>query len=305
MTCRILQATALFDARGAGYEYAPQNEVEGYQYSWGYRQHAKFTEIEPGMFTDDTMLSAVAAKALLHEYRYIPPERRAAEKGIATFVQTMFDHHKAHPSEGYSKRIRAGLYGSDSPTALYNYFSDGNNSASNGAAMRSAVYGVLPTLEHAMREAETMARITHSGYGVEAAKAVAAASFYMYHDIGPKDGLNTFLAAHVDPIWTLRTRERVAAKNGPLAVLTVAAALTAVRENDTFTGVLEQAIRVGGDTDTVAAIAGGIAISCRDIRDDIPKEDWAGIKPVSGFPFEELVRLDIELETLGVNGPAE
>ncbi len=123
--------------------------------------------------------------------------------------------------------------------------------------MRSAAYGVFEDLAFAMASARAGAETTHSGWGVEGAVAVAAASHYAFHRLGTKTELNRWISRVVDPVWTFRYREPIEGGNGPIGMITVLAALTIVRESRTLTEVLERAIRVGGDVDSVAAISMG------------------------------------------------
>jgi ADP-ribosylglycohydrolase len=206
--------------------------------------------------------------------------------------------HEQHRTTGYSKHMLDALnHGIEAgPRALWQFFDGSFRSQSNGAAMRSAVYGVIRNEDEARFQAELCAQLTHEGFGVEGAEVVALASNYFIYKRGRKQDLNEFLAQKISPIWTTRMRERVAKQNGPITFLTVTAALTAVRESNTLTQVIERSIRVGGDVDTVAAIAMGIAVSCEEIRDDLPKHLWEdAILPVAGLTFERIRDIDQKL----------
>jgi ADP-ribosylglycohydrolase len=63
-TFRLLRGTALGDAFGAGLEHLPPGRTAGFDLGWGFRQNPRYPEISPGQFTDDTMLSVAAARAL-------------------------------------------------------------------------------------------------------------------------------------------------------------------------------------------------------------------------------------------------
>lgn len=299
---RILRATAIGDAIGAGYEYVEPEVTENFRLSDGFRVHPLHTEIQPGMFTDDTMLSVASVRAILTDFFEREPTKKAPYLVVRrdTLAQAMVDLHRNHPHQGYSKHVYEALSTSEDGPAFDAFFDRTFRSDSNGAAMRSACYGVFPSLPFILGSTYATASLTHARGGVSGAQAVAAVSHYFYHRIGPKKDLNRWLSDNVSPIWTITCRERVAKQHGPLAVITVCAALTAIRTSRTLSEVIEKSVRVGGDVDTVAAIAAGLAVSCDEIEDDLPAGYWDGtlIQPVAGIDWDEITRLDTELDRL-------
>jgi ADP-ribosylglycohydrolase len=188
----------------------------------------------------------------------------------------------------------AALDSSETGTDLRLSFDKHGRTANNGSAMRSACYGVLAALDQIRIVSQDCAMLTHQGLGVEGAFAVAAASHYFLNG-GKKAGFNDFLAENVNPTYTTRMHNRVAKQNGPLTFLTVCAAFTAIRDSHTLTQVVERSIRVGGDVDTVAAIAMGVAGSCAEIENDLPAWVVEGIRPVAGLTWDDLVLMDRDL----------
>lgn len=297
--CRILQATALGDAVGAGYEFADAEITRIFRLAHGFRQHGLYAEIEPGMFTDDTLMSCAVAGAMLVECSEAVPENAVRPPiGQAVLAQNFLEIHRAHPGKGYSKHVETALQTSSDRYDFLDYFARTYRSDSNGAAMRSAPYGVFSDLAFALASARNGAGITHSGWGVHAAEAVAGASHYAFHRIGPRKDLNRWLSQNLDAAWTTRYREAIEGRNGPLGLITVLAALTVVRESQTLTEVLERAVRVGGDVDSVAAISMAIAVSFDEIADDLPAGLWSSVRPVSGLGMPEIAALDAELGAL-------
>lgn len=294
---RILQATALGDSVGAGYEFADPAITRVFRLADGFRQHGLYAEIGPGMFTDDALMSYGVGRAMVAACRRQPVEHASDRPLIAksALAQSFLEVHRAHPGKGYSKHVETALNTAADDIAFLDYFETTHRSDSNGAVMRSAAYGVFADLGIALDCARTGATITHAGWGVSGAVAVAAASHYAFHRIGPRADLNRWLARHVDPVWTTRYREMIEQRNGPLGLITTLAALTVVRESRTLTEVLERAIRVGGDVDSVAAVSLAIAVSFDEITDDLPAELWAAVRPVSGLGMPEMARLDAQL----------
>lgn len=301
MICRILRATAIGDAFGAGYEYAPQDEVAGFTLASGFRQHHKHAEIQPGMWTDDTMMSIAAARALVTDMnRQEKPEKKSPRGD--TLLQAMVDLHTAHRTAGYSKHMLAALDGATTGPELRTIFEGNPRSDSNGAAMRSAIYGVLPSLPRIRDATWRLSSLTHQGSGISGAQAVAGAVHFLRYHGGPVSEMKPYLAEWMGALWTLRWTDRVRPQNGPLGLITVAAALTIVSESQSLTEVIERSIRIGGDVDTVAAIA--MAIACNaspdDIADDLPPGLWEGegIVPVAGLEFSAIAALDAEIAAL-------
>jgi ADP-ribosyl-[dinitrogen reductase] hydrolase len=301
--CRILQATAIGDAVGAGYEFVDRSLTRGFILEHGFRQHGLYSEIAPGMFTDDTLMSYGVAITLVEWFLlegFLPvPEARWPKRtppGRNRLAQSFLTVHGRHPGKGYSKHVEEMLDRARDGAEFCRLFEETYRSDSNGGTMRSAVYGVIPDLDFALECAREGAGITHQGWGVHGSEAVAAVSHYAVHRIGPRRDLNRWLADRIQPVWTTRYRERIESRNGPLGLITVLAALTVVRESASLREVLERSIRLGGDVDSVAAIAMGLAVSFDDIADDLPAEFWnTAVRPVSDLSMAELAEADAEL----------
>jgi ADP-ribosylglycohydrolase len=56
------------------------------------------------------------------------------------------------------------------------------------------------------------------------------------------------------------------------------AALWVVLEHDSLSAMLEHAVRFGGDTDTVAAIALGVASCSAEVQNDLPQRLLMGLE---------------------------
>ncbi|MHB2020361.1 MAG: ADP-ribosylglycohydrolase family protein [Candidatus Xenobia bacterium] len=139
----------------------------------------------------------------------------------------------------------------------------GVRSAGNGPAMRAAVLGVcVRDLAKLRAYVRASTRLTHTDPRAERGALTVA----LLAQGVPVRGIPELMDADEELLEVL---ERVAEggpwQSGPRGVKgyvydTVGAAASAVlRHPDSFSDVLEEAISYGGDTDTVAAIAGGIA----------------------------------------------
>ena len=157
----------------------------------------------------------------------------------------------------------------------------GVRSAGNGAAMRSAVIGVVFAGEPARRLVftEASARLTHAdARAIEAAQLVAEAAACACEQTSNSTALErlhplvstTAMAAHWQHLVSSLGREASVAAFAETigcqkgvsgyAPHTAAVALYAwLRHRGNFRDTLESVLNCGGDTDSTAAIAGGIA----------------------------------------------
>lgn len=189
-------------------------------------------------FTDDTVLTLAVARALLDAE---PPGRALREL------------HALYPDAGFGPTFRAWIDAGEGASAP--------RSASNGAAMRIApVAWAFETLSEVLAAAERITVITHDHPdAVRGAQAVAAAVFLARRGAG-----KAAIRAHVEaafgydlslPLDAVRPTYRFDLScNG-----TVPHALRAFLEAEDFEDAIRNAISIGGDSDTLACIAGAVA----------------------------------------------
>ena len=144
----------------------------------------------------------------------------------------------------------------DSPDGRVPY-----NSWGNGSAMRvSAVGWFFETLEETERVAKISAEITHNHpEGIKGAQATAAAIWMARNgkskaDI--KEYIETKYEYNLDRTWEYLNR-RYGWKSS--CQETVPEAIIAFLESSSFEDAIRKAVSMGGDSDTLACITGGIA----------------------------------------------
>ena len=204
-------------------------------------------------FTDDTVCTIAIAEALLHDKC---PARTLKEWG------------ERYWSNGGWGRSFALWLGSDSIEPYGSY--------GNGAAMRVAPAGLLATsLEEAQAFAVKVTVVTHNHpEGIRGAAATASA-VYMARTGSSADQIRDYvtdtfgydLSRTVDEIRPGYVFNETCQRSVPEA-------LTCVLEATSFEDAIRNAISIGGDSDTIAAIAGGIAEAMFGIPDDIANEVW-------------------------------
>ncbi len=188
-------------------------------------------------FTDDTVLTVAVAHALLHDGDYAAALHRFARR---------------YPRAGYG----GSFYEWMQAPATGPYGSWGN-----GAAMRVSPVGFAgATAEEVLREARRSAAVTHDHpEGIKGAQATALAVFRarsgagkeaLREEIGERFGydLDRTLDA-VRPAYRFDVSCQGSVPESILAFL----------EADDYEAAIRGAISLGGDADTMACIAGGIA----------------------------------------------
>lgn len=215
----------------------------------------------PGTYTDDTEMSAANAKVLL---QYDEPFRPLmfADAYVHEFRRGGCRNGYSRGFQGVLERVHSGN------EFLLTVRPDSNK---NGAAMRSVPFGVLPTVEQVLAVATLQARITHDTLeGRFSARAVALMSHAVLYedmiflpDLGeyckqhlPKGDVNCFGYVFDEPWSKGPVKEYHGAS---VAITTVHAVVDVLARENSLMGIMKRIITWGGDTDSVAAIAWGIA----------------------------------------------
>jgi len=188
-------------------------------------------------FTDDTVLTIAIADAILNNRDY-------SEK--------VKEYALYYPGRGYGGWFNEWIY-MDNPKPY--------NSFGNGSAMRvSAVGWAFDSLEKTLEEAGKSAAITHNHpEGIKGAKATAAAIFLARNGQSKKD-IKEYVAENFS--YNL---DRTLAEIKPFYSFnetcqkTVPEAIICFLESENFEDAIRKAIWLGGDSDTLACITGGIA----------------------------------------------
>ncbi len=139
--------------------------------------------------------------------------------------------------------------------------------------MRAVPIGALPSINNVLITAKTQAKTTHNTpIGIFSAQAVALMSHFALYRDDPFDRLQDFLEVHLPDTIPLHLMNIHKRWHGPVtspATNTVHAVFDLLTHCSTLSEVLRGAIQFGGDTDSVAAIALGIA-SAR-MPNDLPQ----------------------------------
>lgn len=195
-------------------------------------------------FTDDTVMTLAVAQALLDsrsDYRALSDNanRRMREIG------------RKHPNCGYGGRFGMWVFLDDSQP----YGSFGN-----GAAMRvSPVAFAASSMEEALFFSDEVTKISHNhSEGIKGARATAACVFLAKIGKG-KDEIKEYVQANYYPLARSLDEIRPEYQFNETCQNTVPQAIQAFLEAEDFEDAIRNAVSLGGDSDTLAAITGGIA----------------------------------------------
>ena len=225
-------------------------------------------------YTDDSIMTMAVTDWLLKDPAH----------GMDTLEASFVSFAKKYPCPmgGYGGSFHRWLF---HPEDLGDYgnrdFKPGKrhpyNSWGNGSAMRcSAVGWMFDTLEETERVAELSASITHNHpEGIKGAQATAAAIF-MARNSSSKEEIRSYIAEKYGYDLDRTCDEIRAVYNWDSSCQgTVPEAIVAFLDSTDFESSIRLAVSLGGDSDTLACITGGIAEAFyKDIPDDIATEEW-------------------------------
>lgn len=204
--------------------------------------------------TDDSIMTLAIADAVLESN---PNHSDLAENA----VRSMQLIGRPYPHCGYGGNFMRWMY--DNDPQPYNSFG-------NGAAMRvSPVAYAAKSLEETEKMAEIVTAVTHNHpEGIKGAKATAAAVYLALHRFSKFD-ISSYVKTKYYNIDFKLDDIRDTYMFNETCQDTVPQAIEAFLEATSFEDAIRNAISIGGDSDTIAAITGSIAGAYYEIPDDI------------------------------------
>ena len=215
-------------------------DIVGSVYEWANIKSKKFPLFtDRSFFTDDSILTIALADTLLTGTPYVD--------NLKTF-------YRWYPDGGYGGSFHN--WAQSEHSAPY-------NSWGNGAAMRISPVGyAFDDLDTVLRKAEEFTAVTHNHpEGIKGGQSVAA-SIFLARSGKTKEDIRRYieshfgydLSRHVDDIRPTYTFD--VSSQG-----TVPQAIRAFLDSTDFEDAIRNAISLGGDSDTLACVTGGIAQS--------------------------------------------
>ena len=230
-------------------------DVVGSRFEWNNIKSKDFDLFtDECSLTDDSLMSLAIAKAILDsngDYNTLSKE----------CVKQMQAFGRKYPHAGYGGMFRGWIW-QENP-APYNSFG-------NGAAMRVSACGYAANnIEEAKTLAARVTEVTHNHpEGIKGAQAVAIA-IYMARKQKSKDEIRKAIEKDYYHLSFTLDEIRPTYSFDVTCQGSVPQALVAFLESTSFEDAIRNAISIGGDSDTIAAITGSIAEAFYGVPNEI------------------------------------
>ncbi len=242
---------------------------------------------EGAQFTDDSVMTVAVAEALMNAGIDAPVDHIRGQ-----VISSMQKWGRIYPDAGYGGRFRVWLIQKD--PAPYGSFG-------NGSAMRVSAAGWLyDTLERTREVARATADVTHNHpEGIKGAESVAAVIF-LARTGSSKEQIRDYVTEQFGYDLSRTCDEiRPDYHHVESCQQTVPEAITAFLEGNNFEDVIRTAVSLGGDCDTLTAIAGSMAeafygvplMLMAECLDRIPEDMRSVVKR-----FDDTLGRSIEIE---------
>jgi len=217
---------------------ATAGDIIGSAYEWNNVKKTDFKLFSyKSKFTDDSVLTFATMDALLFNKNY---------------TEAYQSYGKEYPHRGYGGHFQSWIY-HENPEPY--------NSWGNGSAMRASPIGwYCNSIEEVMNEANKSAIVTHNHpEGIKGAQATAAAVF-MARTGKTKEEIKDFIKEKFHYNLDRKLDDiRPTYRFDVSCQGSVPEAIIAFLESTDYENAIRLAISIGGDSDTIACITGGIA----------------------------------------------
>lgn len=229
-------------------------DIIGSVYEWNNIKTKNFPLFSPNcFFTDDSVMTLAIAEGLMNG------------GNSEEFIKAMKKYGHKYPAAGYGERFDNWLF-SDNCQPY--------NSYGNGSAMRvSPIAWAFDTLVEVEKYAEISSAVTHNHpEGIKGAQATAAAIF-LARTGKTKAEIKAYLESNYGYNLS-RTLDEIRPNYSfnESCQETVPEAIIAFLESLDFEDAIRNAISLGGDSDTLAAITGSIAEAAYGVPEEIKEK---------------------------------
>lgn len=198
-------------------------------------------------FTDDSVMTCATAAAL---FRWDKSHR--GDDIHKCFVEEFLRIGNLYVNIGYGPTFRKWILGQIPPVPY--------NSYGNGSAMRVSPIGWFATsLEETLWLAKASAEVTHNHPDGIAGAQATAASIFMARNNFKREQIKQYISNNFYSLDFTIDEIRESYQFDVSCRGSVPQAIKAFLEGDDYEDSIRNAISIGGDSDTIAAITGGIA----------------------------------------------
>lgn len=250
-------------------------DIAGSRFEWNNIKTKEFELLTSKcFFTDDTVMSLAICDALMRcggDYTNLAKQA----------VYSMQTIGRDYPNCGYGGRFQRWIFTSD-PKPYHSW--------GNGSAMRVSGCGYAAnSLEQAIELSRLVTEVTHDHpEGIKGAEATAAA-VYLARTGKNLLEIRDYINEHYYPMNFTLDSIRDEYSFDVSCQGSVPQALEAFFESESFEDAIRNAISIGGDSDTIAAITGGIAEAYYGVPAGIRKHALT-------FLDERLLKILVEFE---------
>ena len=254
-------------------------DISGSWYEFrGFKQRPAALVTQRDFFTDDSVLTLAVAEGMMNGFEKVDRARLQDEDVQAAFrleiVKSICEFAHRYPDAGYGNTF-IRWYAEAYKRQVYEPY----NSWGNGSAMRASFAGwAAQSLEEALLLGKLSAEVTHNHpEGIKGAQAIAA-GIYLLRSGKSKADVREYLSQMYDLNFTL-DEIRPSYHFEVSCQKSVPQAINAFLEAEDFADTLKNALSIGGDADTLAAMAGSLAEACYPIPTDLEERAWAKLTP--------------------------
>ena len=209
-------------------------------------------------FTDDTVMTVAVADVLTSGYAFNCYDMKEALKVAMRLWANKY------PNRGYGAKFVRWLFGGTQEQKPYNSFG-------NGSAMRvSSVGWRYETIEETREAARATAEISHNHpEGIKGAECTAAVIF-LGSTGHTKDQIKEYVINEFGYDFS-ETLEEMRKRHEHIETCmdSMPKALRAFFDGESYEDVIRNAVSLGGDTDTLGAIAGAMAEGFYEIPEEL------------------------------------
>ena len=216
-------------------------------------------------FTDDTVMTCAVAQALMDSREDFSD---LSEKAVAAMQRI----GRQFPDCGYGARFIHWMF-SDDPQPYHSF--------GNGSAMRVSPVGFAARdAEEAKRLSAAVTRVSHDHpEGMKGAEATAVA-IVMARQGRSKQEIRAAMEEYYDLSASVEKYRRFWQGHGQeTCQVSMPQALVCFLEGESYEDVIRNCISIGGDSDTIAAIAGGIAEAFFGVPEELQSRAKAVLDP--------------------------